>query len=206
MDGHAPANQLRLSLPGVDRVKPERNLGAAKPPLARGETKLRPSQAQVTEPPYADPHVRWCGRGGAVRLPPIPIWSLWDRVRPLRAERLSRSRAAGAIVKVDSVIPEDNAGTASSSFLLNCVDEVVVLRCAVRAPQRTARQCHMSVCCQMPQKIQVGAIRMNCIQSCEFFIGSDRRHARVVFPKRKCTNAPWSRYADVRKRFRKLSR
>ena len=32
MDGHAPANPLRRSLPGVDRVKPERNLGAAKPP------------------------------------------------------------------------------------------------------------------------------------------------------------------------------
>jgi hypothetical protein len=25
------------------------------------------------EPPDADPHVRWCGRGGAVRPPPIPI-------------------------------------------------------------------------------------------------------------------------------------
>ena len=29
--------------------------------------------AQPAEPPYADPHVRWCGRGGAARLPPIPI-------------------------------------------------------------------------------------------------------------------------------------
>ena len=29
--------------------------------------------AQLAEPPDADPHVRWCGRGGAVRLPPIPI-------------------------------------------------------------------------------------------------------------------------------------
>src|SRR6266496_2456599 len=29
--------------------------------------------AQSTEPPYTDPYVRWCGRGGAVRLPPIPI-------------------------------------------------------------------------------------------------------------------------------------
>src|SRR5512145_1541527 len=73
MDGHAPANPLRRSLPGVDRVKPERNLGAAKPPLAKSEANLRPSPAQVTEPPYADPHVRWCGRGGAARLPPIPI-------------------------------------------------------------------------------------------------------------------------------------
>jgi hypothetical protein len=29
--------------------------------------------AQPAEPPDADPHVRWCGRGEAVRLPPIPI-------------------------------------------------------------------------------------------------------------------------------------
>src|SRR5260370_12415936 len=31
--------------------------------------------AQSTEPPYADPHVRWCGRGGEVTFPPIPIHS-----------------------------------------------------------------------------------------------------------------------------------
>src|SRR5271165_5282323 len=29
--------------------------------------------AQLLEPPYTDPYVRWCGRGGAERLPPIPI-------------------------------------------------------------------------------------------------------------------------------------
>jgi hypothetical protein len=54
-------------------VKPETTLGAAKPPSAKGDANLRPSRAQVTEPPDADPHVRWCGRGGAVRFPPIPI-------------------------------------------------------------------------------------------------------------------------------------
>src|SRR5947208_16196615 len=27
----------------------------------------------TAEPPCADPHARWCGRGRAVRLPPIPI-------------------------------------------------------------------------------------------------------------------------------------
>ena len=42
---------------------------------------LAPSQAaQSAEPPYTDPYVRWCGRGGAVRLPPIPMpganWSV----------------------------------------------------------------------------------------------------------------------------------
>jgi hypothetical protein len=30
--------------------------------------------AQLLEPPYTDPYVRWCGRGGAERLPPIPIY------------------------------------------------------------------------------------------------------------------------------------
>jgi len=29
--------------------------------------------AQPAEPQDADPHVRWCGRGGAARHPPIPI-------------------------------------------------------------------------------------------------------------------------------------
>src|SRR5271165_6268458 len=42
MDGHASANQLRLSLPGADRVKPERNLEAAKPPSAKCDPNLRP--------------------------------------------------------------------------------------------------------------------------------------------------------------------
>jgi len=29
--------------------------------------------AQLLEPPCTDPYARWCGRGGAERLPPIPI-------------------------------------------------------------------------------------------------------------------------------------
>jgi RNA-directed DNA polymerase len=41
--------------------------------LARGSEIDCPLIAQPAEPPDADPHVRWCGRGGAVRLPPIPI-------------------------------------------------------------------------------------------------------------------------------------
>src|SRR5881398_1752591 len=42
--------------------------------LARSTDAGRRSRtAQPTEPPYTDPYVRWCGRGGAVRLPPIPI-------------------------------------------------------------------------------------------------------------------------------------
>src|SRR5260370_7242258 len=33
----------------------------------------RSALAKPLEPPYTDPYVRWCGRGGAARLPPIPI-------------------------------------------------------------------------------------------------------------------------------------
>jgi len=54
-------------------VKPERNLGAAKPPRASPVSNLRPSRAQVTEPPYTAPYVRWCGRGERATAPPIPI-------------------------------------------------------------------------------------------------------------------------------------
>jgi hypothetical protein len=50
MDGHAPANPLRRSLPGADRAKPERHLGAAKPPSVTSDASLRPSLVQVTEP------------------------------------------------------------------------------------------------------------------------------------------------------------
>jgi hypothetical protein len=31
--------------------------------------------AQSAEPPDTDPYIRWCGRGVAARLPPIPIGS-----------------------------------------------------------------------------------------------------------------------------------
>ena len=30
-------------------------------------------QPKSVEPPCTDPYARWCGRGGAARLPPIPI-------------------------------------------------------------------------------------------------------------------------------------
>src|SRR6266852_8730338 len=39
----------------------------------RVESFDRSALAQSVEPPYTDPYVRWCGRGGAARLPPIPI-------------------------------------------------------------------------------------------------------------------------------------
>ena len=60
-------------------------------PLAKGEarnpdtqgTEARTAHAEPerpaampldsVEPPCTDPYARWCGRGGAARLPPIPI-------------------------------------------------------------------------------------------------------------------------------------
>ena len=43
------------------------------------------------EPPFTDPYARWCGRGGAVRLPPIPIVAglTWSPVRSWVAALLS---------------------------------------------------------------------------------------------------------------------
>ena len=41
--------------------------------IARPAVLVRSVLAQLLEPPYTDPYARWCGRGGAARLPPIPI-------------------------------------------------------------------------------------------------------------------------------------
>jgi hypothetical protein len=40
--------------------------------------------AQLLEPPYTDPYVRWCGRGGAARLPPIPIFGTFRTSQHVR--------------------------------------------------------------------------------------------------------------------------
>src|SRR5450755_1839049 len=49
--------------------------------------------AQSTEPPYTDPYVRWCGRGGAARLPPIPIVGTKRTSCDVRVESAFRVRA-----------------------------------------------------------------------------------------------------------------
>src|SRR4029077_17079742 len=41
--------------------------------IARSPNLDRNALAQLLEPPCTDPYARWCGRGGAERLPPIPI-------------------------------------------------------------------------------------------------------------------------------------
>jgi len=43
---------------------------------ARASAHGRAVLAQSAEPPYADPHVRWCGRGGGATRPPMPILDL----------------------------------------------------------------------------------------------------------------------------------
>jgi len=74
MRGNAPANQLELGFELLDRVKPDRGARSGET-LIGGERIEHPAQcwAQRTEPPYADPHVRWCGRGERVTAPPMPI-------------------------------------------------------------------------------------------------------------------------------------
>ena len=72
MGGQAPANQLRLSLPGAGRVKPDRNLGAAKPPSARRFANLRPKMGLGHGTAVYGPvrTVVWGGRSR--KAPPYP--------------------------------------------------------------------------------------------------------------------------------------
>ena len=44
--------------------------------MANDDSNLRPARAQLAEPPYADPHVRWCGRGGRATIPPMQVATL----------------------------------------------------------------------------------------------------------------------------------
>ena len=61
--------QLELALEPVAK-------GEARSPDTQG-TEARTAHAEperpAVEPPCTDPYARWCGRGGAARLPPIPI-------------------------------------------------------------------------------------------------------------------------------------
>ncbi len=87
MSGNAPANQLQLGFELLDRVKPDRGVRSGET-LIGGERIEHPAQcwAQRTEPPYADPHVRWCGRGERVTAPPMPIL-IANRVRQRRSKK-----------------------------------------------------------------------------------------------------------------------
>jgi hypothetical protein len=49
--------------------------------------------AQLLEPPCTDPYARWCGRGGAARLPPIPIFGTFRTSRDVCLESAMRFKA-----------------------------------------------------------------------------------------------------------------
>src|ERR1700730_3867052 len=51
--------------------------------IARPTGLDRSALACLLDPPYTDPYVRWCGRGGAARLPSIPIFGPSRRSWPL---------------------------------------------------------------------------------------------------------------------------
>ena len=73
------------SAPPIRAVKPRRLPGVWE--VIDEKRKHAPRHLpQPVEPPGADPHAGWCGRGGVERLPPIPIVA-----RPNRAPQIQQS-------------------------------------------------------------------------------------------------------------------
>ncbi len=74
-----PKPVWRVPTPNARRLS---STGSASPPCEAVP------QLKSVEPPCTDPYARWCGRGGAVRLPPIPISAQgsngWGRKKPRR--------------------------------------------------------------------------------------------------------------------------
>jgi len=58
---------------GRGEVKPS-NFRAVMKTDARALTQEARGKPQLLEPPGADPHAGWCGRGEQVTAPPIPIF------------------------------------------------------------------------------------------------------------------------------------
>ena len=74
MGGTAPANQLRLSFTGSEDGEAEtETCRAAKPLWRKTNRPSGPPGLNLTEPPGADPHAGWCGRGEWATTPPMPI-------------------------------------------------------------------------------------------------------------------------------------
>src|SRR3981189_3194789 len=72
---HATASQRKLTS-GTGTTGEARNAAteASEARAANATSNARRSLiASSVEPPDTDPNVRWCGRGGVVRRPPIPI-------------------------------------------------------------------------------------------------------------------------------------
>ena len=77
--GYTAENPGIWPLERRERVKPGRRRSegpklARRTPLSKSPARVcKTARAQTSEPPYTDLYVRWCGWGGAARLPPIPI-------------------------------------------------------------------------------------------------------------------------------------
>ena len=73
--GSGGANRRQPAWPLAAREQPRTRHRHANSLLqvARPRLRRRLQLAQSVEPPYTDPYVRWCGRGSAARLTPIPI-------------------------------------------------------------------------------------------------------------------------------------
>ncbi len=76
------------------------------PRLAQDSEIDWPTIAQPAEPPDADPHVRWCARGGAARLPPIPIPNFSEF---LQFEQANFGDLPAAVIRAGLLAPDSNA-------------------------------------------------------------------------------------------------
>src|SRR5260370_30488688 len=75
--------------------------------IARPPVLDRSALAQLLEPPYTDPYVRWCGWGGAARLPPIPIIGTLQTLDRHRARSQMRQNSDIAVPLLGLGQPSD---------------------------------------------------------------------------------------------------
>jgi hypothetical protein len=87
MEGTAPVNQLRLSFTGSEDGSRNGNLQSGEAPVANKGSNLRPARAQLTEPPYADPHVLLVWQGRAGDRSPYADPRIQETVLPFRPRR-----------------------------------------------------------------------------------------------------------------------
>src|SRR5215475_13028880 len=91
--GPGGSNRRQPTWPLAAQQQSGAHPGPAQRLLRFARPRSRGAQARrliFAEPPYTDPYVRWCGRGGAARLPPIPIGDY-----PMRVSTEKRMGRAG---------------------------------------------------------------------------------------------------------------
>src|SRR5713101_2101465 len=74
--------QLRLDFSSAPTGEARQAGGEDIESLLAANEPERPADTRRIKPPYTDPYVRWCGRGGAARLPPIPIPGTFKTCQP----------------------------------------------------------------------------------------------------------------------------